>query len=122
MNCIEIALSRRAWNGVGQGTWCDGELPTTVGASVPTEYRHLGLRGLYPTSRGTLGRGVCIGGAAATRAAFNASLRRLGVPRLSLYLLHWPLTSAAYALDDTRHAGVRLEAWTELSRLRRAYG
>ena len=65
------------------GSWCEGALPRHVADALPPEYRHYGdqLRGFYPTPRGTLGRGVCIGGAAATRAALNATLTRLGVPR-----------------------------------------
>ena len=105
------------------GTWCRAPLPPHVAAAVPDEYRRLvaagSLGGLHPTSRGTLGRAVCIGGAAATRAAFNGTLGRLGVRRLGLYSLHWPLTDAAYALDDARHAAVRLEAWRELVALKR---
>ena len=69
-------------------------------------------------SRGTLGRGVCIGVARRTRGAFIATLTRLGVQRLSVYLLHWPLTHAAYELGDARHASMRLDAWRELLRLR----
>ena len=52
------------------GRWCEGELPPTVAARLPAEYRTHAqqgsplLRGVYPTPRGTLGRGVCIGGAA----------------------------------------------------------
>ena len=99
------------------GRWCDGEPPPAVAAAVPAEHR--GIRGVYPTSRGTLGRGVCIGGAAAVRAALGASLRRLGVDYLDLYLLHWPLTTAGYALDDGRHAAVRLEAWRALVEMKR---
>ena len=87
--------------------------------AVPAEYRAYNLGGLYPTPHGTLGRGVCIGGAAETRQALNRSLSRLGVETLDLYLLHWPLTHAAYALDDPRHAQLRLDAWRELVRLRR---
>ena len=101
------------------GTWCAGDLPPDVAAAVPSEYRQHNIRGLYPTSRGTLGRAVCIGDASATRAAFRASIRRLGVPRLGLYLLHWPLTHAAYALDDERHAAARRSAWGGLAQLRR---
>ena len=101
------------------GTWCAGELPADVAAAVPDEYRSAHLGGLYPiASRGTLGRGVCIGDARSTRAAFNATLTRLGVQRLSVYLLHWPLTHAAYELGDARHASMRLDAWRELLRLR----
>ena len=99
------------------GRWCDGEPPPAVAAAVPAEHR--GIRGVYPTSRGTLGRGVCIGGAAAVRAALGASLRRLGVDYLDLYLLHWPMTTAGYALDDGRHAAVRLEAWRALVEMKR---
>ena len=100
------------------GAWCDGALPPDVASLVPTEYR--GVRGAYPTSRGTLGRGVCIGGGAATRAALNRTLASLGTHYLDLYLLHWPLTDAAYALDDPRHAEVRREAWAELVSLKRS--
>ena len=86
---------------------------------MPPEYRRPGLGGLYPIeSRGTLGRGVCIGGARETRAAFNASLARLGVARMGLYLLHWPLTTAAYPLDDPQHRLVRMAAWRELLRIK----
>ena len=102
------------------GGWCTAELPPNVAAAVPDEYRQRGLGGLYPTSRGTLGRGVCIGDGKATRAAFHATLRRLGVERLDLYLLHWPLTHAAYALDDPRHAAMRLSAWAALVELKRS--
>lgn len=102
------------------GTWCSASLPSEVAAAVPAEYKRFNLGGLYPTSRGTLGRGVCIGGAEATHAAFNATLRRLGIERLGVYLLHWPLTHAAYEMSDARHATVRLDAWRELCRLRRA--
>jgi len=107
------------------GRWCEGELPPTVAARLPAEYRSHAqqgsplLRGVYPTPRGTLGRGVCIGGAAETRAALERTLARLGTEYVDLYLLHWPLTHAAYALDDARHAAVRLEAWRELVRLKR---
>ena len=113
VHAASLVLSSKA------GTWCRGALPPALLPAVPAEYRHLELRGFYPTPRGTLGRGVCIGDAGATRAAFNASLARLGVRRLGLYLLHWPLTHAAYALDDPAHAAVRLEAWRELCNLKR---
>ena len=86
---------------------------------MPAEYASAKLAGFYPTPRGTLGRGVCIGGAATTRAALNSTLTSLGVDYLDLYLLHWPLTHAAYPLDDARHAAVRREAWAELARLKR---
>jgi diketogulonate reductase-like aldo/keto reductase len=39
--------------------------------------------------------------------------------RLGLDSLHWPLTRAAYALDDARHAAVRRAAWAELVGLKR---
>jgi diketogulonate reductase-like aldo/keto reductase len=104
------------------GRWCDAEPPAEVTAAVPPEYA--GVRGVY-VARGsgggpTLSRGVCIGGAASTREALNRTLSRLRTSYLDLYLLHWPLSRAAYALDDGRHAGVRLEAWSELVRLKRA--
>ena len=94
------------------GTWCRGELPPQVAAAVPDDYRGRGLGGLYPIpSRGSLGRGVCIGDASSTHLAFNRTLQRLGVDRLDVYLLHWPLTHAAYALDDPSHSRMRLDAW-----------
>ena len=58
-------------------------------------------------------------GAAETRAALARTLARLGTEYVDIYLLHWPLTHAAYALDDARHAAVRLEAWRELVHLKR---
>ena len=64
--------------------------------------------------RGTLGRGVCIGDGRATAEALNRTLGRLGVAYLDVYLLHWPLTTAAYALDDPAHAARRLDAWRAL--------
>ena len=99
------------------GHWCTAPPPAELTEALPAQYR--GLGGLHPTSRGTLGRSVCVGGAARTRAALLASLRRLDVAYLDLYLLHWPLTDAAYALDDARHAAVRLEAWAALVELKR---
>lgn len=105
------------------GRWCEGELPASTMDHVPPEYRAHAqqglLRGFYRTTRGTLGRGVCIGGAAETRAALERTLARLGTDYVDVFLLHWPLTHAAYALDDGRHAAMRLEAWRELSRLKR---
>ena len=101
------------------GTWCEAPLPPEIAAAVPAEYRQHRLGGLYPTSRGTLGRGVCIGDADATRAAFHATLARLGVRKLGVYMLHWPLTHAAYELGDARHAAMRLSAWGALVELQR---
>ncbi len=99
------------------GRWCTSEPPAELLAELPPHYR--GLRGVYATSRGTLSRAVCVGGAQQTRDALLASLRRLGLTHLDLYLLHWPLSSAAYALDDGAHAAVRLEAWQALVELKR---
>lgn len=71
------------------GAWCDGPLPAHLTEMLPPEYRGRGVGGFYPTSRGTLGRGVCIGGADAVRASLNRSLERLGTS----YLEYAPLRS-----------------------------
>jgi len=94
--------------------------------------------GWYPTSRGTLARGVCLDGFEETVAAVRASLVRLEVAYLDLFLLHWPmgrggrqqplaheLLSAVPAeqhmtldLADGAHATARVEAWRALLHLR----
>eukprot|EP00966_Prymnesium_polylepis_P003867 88402-Prymnesium_polylepis.2 len=89
------------------GTWCSGELPADNAAAVPPEYRRHQLRALSHAARHPLGRAVCIGGGLQTAEALNGSLARLGVARLDLHLLHWPLSHAAYDMDDERHAQVR---------------
>ena len=99
------------------GHWCTSPPPAALLNELPPRYRALGA--LYPTSRGSMARAVCVGGAVETRLALLASLRRLEVAYLDLYLLHWPLTDAAYALHDRAHAAVRLEAWRALVELRR---
>jgi diketogulonate reductase-like aldo/keto reductase len=86
--------------------------------------------GWHSTPRGTLARAVCLGDAAATRAAVRDSLAGLGTSYLDLFLLHWPMSSAAeldnqsdpysgLQLDHPAHAVARVASWRELLALRK---
>lgn len=86
--------------------------------------------GYYPTPRGTMARGVCIGGYQATKEAVARSLQLLNTHYIDLYLLHWPMSMharregthvhAGVALHDESHARDRLASYRALVDLQRA--
>lgn len=109
---------------VGLGVWQMGpeETRSAVRAALDTGYRHVDTARIYG-NESDVGRGLRESGVPREEVfvttklwnadqgfdralrAFDASLERLGLDYVDLYLLHWPV------------AGLRLESWRALERL-----
>ena len=123
---------------IGQGTWQLGDSPSTRATEIAALRRgiELGLTLIDTAEMYGSGRSETLVGEAiaplrqnvtlvskvlpsnasrhGTRKACEASLRRLGVDRLDLYLLHWPgdhpLAETISAFEELFHAG-KIRAW-----------
>ena len=74
------------------GRWCDGEPPPAVAAAVPPS-----IAASVAFTRRRAARSAVAHWRRGGGARRSARRRHLGVDYLDLYLLHWPLTTAAYA-------------------------
>lgn len=112
---------------LGLGTWRtpDADAAAVVRTAIETGYRLIDTAAAYGNERG-VGEGIRTAPADATvfvttklgnddhgydRAlrAFDASLRRLGLAAVDLYLIHWPMPARGLYIDSWR-ALVRLRA------------
>lgn len=112
---------------LGLGTWQipDDEAPRVVVQAVEMGYRSIDTAAIYANERG-VGRGIRECGIprqelfittklwndshahGAARQAFEASLERLGLDYVDLYLVHWPVPQS----------GLYVQAWEALIQLR----
>lgn len=110
--------------GVGTYKLADAETPAIVSSAIAAGYRHIDTAALYGNERG-VGRGVRESGVDRaelfvttkvwntehgfdeTLRAFDASLAKLELDTVDLYLIHWPAPSRDRYLDTWR-ALVRL--------------
>lgn len=112
---------------LGLGTWQipDDEAPRVVVQAVEMGYRSIDTAAIYTNERG-VGRGIRECGIprqelfittklwndshahGAARQAFEASLERLGLDYVDLYLVHWPVPQS----------GLYVQAWEALIQLR----
>ncbi|GJE43080.1 aldo/keto reductase [Methylobacterium soli] len=101
------------------------QTPDIVGRAIAAGYRSIDTAAIYGNEAG-IGRAIreaAVGrddlyittklwnddqGLDATRRAFDASLKRLGLDRVDLYLIHWPCPEK----------GLFVETWKELIRFR----
>ena len=109
---------------LGLGTWqIQSKAADAVKTALEVGYRHIDTASIYKNERG-VGEGVRKSGVERSeifvtsklwdnehgydqaKAAFRASLRRLGFDYLDLYLIHWP-----------QQDGKRLETWQALGEL-----
>lgn len=93
-----------------------GETETSVTTALQAGYRHIDTARIYD-NEGEVGSAIATSGVArdelfvatkvwnndqgydATLAAFDASLKRLGLDHVDLYLIHWPAPSADRYVD-----------------------
>lgn len=112
---------------LGFGVWQvpEDEVEAAVGVALATGYRHIDTARLYGNEEG-VGRAIAASGVPRDEvfvttklwnddhrnvpAAFDASMERLGLDVLDLYLIHWP----AVGVD------AYVEAWRELLELQRS--
>lgn len=112
---------------LGLGTWQipDESVAKVVGQAIELGYRSIDTAAIYGNEAG-VGRGIkeCgipreelfiatklwndVHAHGASRPAFEASLERLGLDYVDLYLIHWPVPQA----------GLFVQAWEALIRLR----
>ena len=96
-----------------------GETEAAVSAALETGYRHIDTAKIYDNER-EVGAAIARSGVPreelfvttkvwnsdqghdATLAAFDASLERLGLDHLDLYLIHWPVPAADRYVDTWR--------------------
>ncbi|MFC9975076.1 aldo/keto reductase [Spirillospora sp. NPDC127200] len=106
---------------LGFGVWqvADDEAESAVRAAIETGYRSIDTAAVYENEAGT-GRAVRACGVPRdelfvttklwnsdqgydqTLRAFDASMERLGLDRLDLYLVHWPMPTVGAYLDTWR--------------------
>ncbi|MFI6421622.1 aldo/keto reductase [Streptomyces sp. NPDC050842] len=106
---------------LGFGVWQvpDDEAATAVAAALEAGYRSIDTAAIYQNERGT-GQAVAASGIPrdelfvttkvwnsdqgydATMRAFDASLDKLGLDHVDLYLIHWPLPSKDAYVDTYR--------------------
>ncbi|MFI6516812.1 aldo/keto reductase [Spirillospora sp. NPDC050679] len=119
---------------LGFGVWqvADDEAEGAVRTAIETGYRSIDTAAVYENEEGT-GRAVRASGVPRdelfvttklwnsdqgydqTLRAFDASMERLGLDRLDLYLIHWPMPTVGTYLDTWRameklHADGRIRA------------
>jgi len=112
---------------MGYGTWRldDAAVQVLVPRAVEVGYRHIDTAAVYGNETG-VGQGIKAAGVPRTdlfittklwnsdhadpRAALTASLRRLGLEYVDLYLIHWPVPTK----------GLYVAAWEQLVALREA--
>jgi len=112
---------------IGFGVWQvpDAEVDDALGTALEVGYRHVDTARVYGNERG-VGRALAASdvrrdevfvttkvwnddhGRDATLAAFDASMGRLGLDVLDLYLIHWPVPAQ----------GLYVETWRALQELR----
>lgn len=110
---------------VGFGVWQvpDDAVQSAVETALEVGYRHIDTARIYGNERG-VGKGLAAAGLPredvfvttkvwnddhrTVRVAFEASMERLGLDQLDLYLIHWPVP----------RANTYVEAWRELLALR----
>lgn len=118
---------------MGFGTWAiaDGDdVATAVKTAIGCGFRHIDTASFYKNETG-VGRGIAESGISRselwvttkvwptetgydnTLRAFDASLKRLGLDYLDLYLIHWPASPARYT--DWRERN--LDTWRAFERL-----
>ncbi|WP_409062861.1 aldo/keto reductase [Streptomyces sp. SYP-A7185] len=103
---------------LGFGVWQvpDDEAESAVATALEAGYRSIDTAAVYGNEEGT-GRAIAASGIAredlfvttklwntdqgydSTLRAFDASLDKLGLDRVDLYLIHWPLPSKGLAVD-----------------------
>lgn len=104
---------------LGFGVWQvpDAEVESAVATALEVGYRHIDTARIYGNERG-VGRALAAAGVdredvfVTTKlwnddhrnvaAAFDASMERLGLEVLDLYLIHWPVPSASAYVDAWR--------------------
>ncbi|ANW17347.1 aldo/keto reductase [Streptomyces clavuligerus] len=106
---------------LGYGVWQipDDETASTVATALEAGYRSVDTAAVYGNEKGT-GRGIARSGVPreelfvttkvwnsdqgydATLRAFDASLDRLGLEHVDLYLIHWPMPSHDRYIDTWR--------------------
>ncbi len=120
---------------VGFGTWRipDEEVAEAVCNAVGAGYRHIDTAAAYFNEEG-VGRGICQCGVPrenlfvttklwnsergyqTTLAAFEQSMKKLGLEYLDLYLIHWPANALQF--PDT-WAEINAETWRAFEELHR---
>ncbi|MFF1692509.1 aldo/keto reductase [Streptomyces sp. NPDC058257] len=103
---------------LGFGVWQvpDAEAETAVATALEAGYRSIDTAAIYGNEEGT-GKAIAASGIAreelfvttklwnaeqgydSTLRAFDASLEKLGLDHVDLYLIHWPLPSKGLAVD-----------------------
>ena len=118
---------------IGFGTWAiaDGsDVVEAVKTAIECGFRHIDTASFYKNEEG-VGRGIAESGISRgnlwvttkvwptetgydnTLRAFDASLKRLGLDYIDLYLIHWPATASQYS--DWRERN--LDTWRAFERL-----
>ncbi|MCL2316474.1 MAG: aldo/keto reductase [Actinomycetia bacterium] len=115
---------------LGFGTYLipDDEAPAAVATALGAGYRHIDTASIYDNERG-VGRALAASGLARdeyfvttklwndahrpsrARVSINASLERLGLDYVDLYLIHWPAT--------VKYGDAYIEAWDALQEFKR---
>ena len=104
---------------LGLGTWKldDHEAERVVGEALELGYRHFDTASVYENERG-VGRAIAASGVPRSEifvttelrngdqqdphGAFDASLERLGLDYVDLYLIHWPVPTRGHAVTAWR--------------------